>query len=92
MTTDEEPAAVRRVLTDKSNQILQAVGELHAMEEQKRTEQISSPPFHELAREIREKSREIFRIASAQEDLGDQADRNGESIDDVDDARGNRAG
>ena len=89
MNMDED--AARRGLTDKSNQILKAVEELHAMEEQKRTEPISSPPFHELAQDIREKSREIFRIATVQEDLGDQAERNGETIDDVDEARAHRS-
>ena len=89
MSTNQD--AARRGLTDKSNQILKAVEELHTMEERKRTEQISSPPFHELAEDIREKSREIFRIATVQEELGDQADRNGESIEDLDEARTQRS-
>jgi hypothetical protein len=70
-------------LTDHSNRILQAVEELHQMENEKREETISTPPFHELADEIREKSREIFRIASEQQDLGEQADQTGDSINDV---------
>jgi hypothetical protein len=66
-----------------SNEILEAVDELRAMEQQKRSEDISTPPFHELADAIKDKSREIFRIADEQRQLGETIPTTDESIDGI---------
>jgi len=75
--------ATKHKLGDRSNQILQAVEDLRSMEQEKRGEDISTPPFHELADAIKDKSREIFRIAEDQRQIGESIPTGHESIDDV---------
>ena len=77
--TDPEPE-----LTEHSDRILDAIAELHRLEVEKRTKEISTPEFHRLAEEITAKSREVFRIAAEQERLGEAAPQGSESIDDLD--------
>jgi hypothetical protein len=63
---DQDEAATRRLRND-SDGFLDAIRELHELEERKRTQEISSPEFHEIAREITERSRDIFRRAAVQQ-------------------------
>lgn len=55
------------------------------METEKRKQAISTPEFHRLAADITAKSRDVFRIASEQEAIGDETPHADVSIDDVDD-------
>jgi hypothetical protein len=80
---DHKVEARKHDLGDHSNEILKAVDELRSMEQEKRHEDISTPPFHELADAIKDKSREIFRIADEQRQIGESIPTNPESIDDV---------
>jgi hypothetical protein len=73
----------KRELSRRSNQILTAIEDLHDLETRKRHEVISTPPFHALANEVEERSREIFRMAGREEELGDEIRTDGDSIDDV---------
>lgn len=74
----------KRALTNRSNRLLEALRRLRDMETRKRHEPISSPGFHALAKDVDKTSREIFRLAREQDDLGDQVPRGRETIDDVD--------
>jgi len=74
----------KRELTDRSAQILGAIDDLHQMETEKRSQPISTPRFHRMAEDITRKSREVFRIAIDQEEIGDQAQRGEQSIEDID--------
>jgi hypothetical protein len=85
---NERAAARKGVLTERSNKILGAIDELRRLEEQKRQEPISTPDFHELAKEIEEKSRQVFRIAADQRKLGEAIPTGDDSIDDVEDDTG----
>jgi signal transduction histidine kinase len=60
----------RAVLRDDSDRLLQAVDELRALEREKRLQDVSSRPFHDLARQVEEKAREVFRLAEQQESHG----------------------
>jgi hypothetical protein len=73
----------RRRLVKSSDELLHDVDVLKDMERQKRREPISSPGFHDLADEIVEKSREVMHSSLEQEELGDEADRGDDTIDDV---------
>ncbi|HEV8490131.1 MAG TPA: hypothetical protein VGQ58_10130 [Candidatus Limnocylindrales bacterium] len=59
--------SARTVLRDDSDRLLRAVDELRALEREKRLQDVSSRPFHELARQVEEKAREVFRLAEQQE-------------------------
>ena len=85
--SDDGVRARQRDLDDHSNEILQAVDDLRSMEQQKRREDISTPPFHELADEIKAKSQEIFRIADEERQLGESLPTGDVSIDDVETER-----
>jgi hypothetical protein len=63
--------------------LLERIDELHDLEEQKRTEPISTPAFHDLADTIKAKAREIFRITTIEEHVGDQIDTGSVTLDDV---------
>ena len=60
-------ASVRTVLRDDSDRLLRAVDELRALEREKRLQEASSRPFHDLARQVEEKAREVFRLAEQQD-------------------------
>jgi hypothetical protein len=64
----------RRVLRTDSDRLLDAVGELRALEREKRTLDVSSKPFHDLAERVEAKAREVFRLAGQESDDGDRAD------------------
>jgi hypothetical protein len=69
--TDVTGGPDREVRKD-SDALLRAVRELHELEREKRGEEMSSPEFHEMAREITDKSRDVFRIAADEERAGDE--------------------
>ncbi|HEV7810553.1 MAG TPA: hypothetical protein VGO64_08135 [Candidatus Limnocylindrales bacterium] len=70
-------------LPHESDRLLRKVRELGELEMEKRTEQISSPRFHELARDVTQKSREIMYRAVEEEQVGNESHSTDESIDDV---------
>jgi hypothetical protein len=69
---DETDAVPARELRKDSDALLQAVRELQDLELEKRRQEISTPEFHETAREITERSRDVFRIAADEERAGDE--------------------
>jgi hypothetical protein len=69
--TDEKPA--REVRKD-SDALLDALREIHDLEREKRAQQLSTPEFHAMARQITERSREVFRIAAEEEKAGDEVE------------------
>jgi hypothetical protein len=69
--TDDRAA---RVVRRDSDALLDAVRELHDLEVERRGEQMSTPEFHDKAREITERSREVFRIAAEEERAGNEVD------------------
>lgn len=79
----------KRELADQSNRLLDALRHLKETEERKREMPISTPTFHELANDVNATSREIFRIAREQDELGDAIPTGSDSIDDVDREDGN---
>lgn len=78
----------KRALANRSNRLLDALRRLRDTERAKRQEPISSPKFHELANEVDRTSRDVFRLARDERDLGDETARGHETIDDVDRAAG----
>jgi hypothetical protein len=81
---DDHPTSERkRKLRDRSAEILEAIDDLHQMETEKRRQPISTPQFHRLAEDITRKSRDVFRIAIDQEEIGDEAQRGEQSIEDI---------
>jgi hypothetical protein len=71
-------------LADTSNETLEEIRELQALERTKRAEPISTTGFHELAERVTEKSRQIMRNVSRQEVLGNESRTGEESINDID--------
>ncbi len=67
----------------ESDRLLRKVRELGELEMEKRTEQISSPRFHELARDVTRKSREIMYRAVEEESVGDETHPTDDTINDV---------
>lgn len=79
MTTDADsvndalPSQDGRIahLARESDALMTAIHEIHDMESEKRTVDISTPHFHELADKILGTSREVFRHAGAEADVDD---------------------
>jgi hypothetical protein len=70
--TDRTDGAASREVRKDSDALLEAVRKLHDLERVKRSQQLSSPEFHEMAREITQRSREVFRIAAEEEKAGNE--------------------
>lgn len=62
-----------RRVRDDSDELLHALEELKLMERQKRTEDISTPPFHRLAEEVEDQARRVFELAAEENVDGDRA-------------------
>ncbi len=82
----------KRELAGRSDKLLDALRHLKETEERKRKVPISTPAFHELANDVNATSREIFRIARDQDDLGDAIPTGSDTIEDVDRDRANGSG
>jgi hypothetical protein len=59
----------RKKLRDASDELLATVAELRALEREKRRHDISSPEFQRLAAKIEQKSRQVFRAATREQDI-----------------------
>lgn len=70
-------------LVDQSDALLRAVEDVRSLERRKRSQDISTPAFHELADRIEERSRDVFRIAHREEILGDALETTDESIEEA---------
>jgi hypothetical protein len=71
---DKTDAAPAREVRRNSDALLEAVRALHDLEREKRAQEVSTPAFHAMAREITERSREVFRLAAEEERAGDEVD------------------
>jgi hypothetical protein len=78
--TDPDPAQEVRQTSDE---LLEAVRKLHDLEREKRAQQLSTPEFHAMAREITERSREVFRLAAVEERAGDEVDSQDRTTEDI---------
>lgn len=81
--TDVTQPARRERLSDNSKELLDAIDDLHTLEEGKRAELVSTPAFHELADEVRRLSRSVFAMASDEVEQADQLETTDVSLDDV---------
>ncbi len=68
---DDPDAPNRRSIRDDSDELLRKLNEIRALEAEKRTYPMSSPPFHALAERIEDESRDIFRLAAREREHGD---------------------
>jgi hypothetical protein len=65
---DDHARRDQRELKRDSDRLLKAIGELRDLEQQKRREPISSPPFQDLAKRVEDKAREVYRLADEEAD------------------------
>jgi hypothetical protein len=81
---DETDADAAQEVRETSDALLAAVRKLHDLEREKRAQQLSTPEFHAMAREITERSREVFRLAAVEERAGDEVEsQQEESTEDI---------
>lgn len=80
---DSTQPARRQRLSDNSRQLLEAIDDLHTLEQGKRAELVSTPPFHEIADEVQHLSRSIFAMASDEVEQANQLETTDVSLDDV---------
>jgi hypothetical protein len=73
--TDEQ----RQVRSD-SDELLDALNSMKAAEVEKRGEQMSTPPFHELADEVEARAKRVWELAAQENDDGDEVETTGISV------------
>jgi hypothetical protein len=61
-------------LRDDSDALLEKMRELTELESLKRRLEVSTPPFHDAADAVADKSREIFTLAHDEQLIGNQID------------------
>ena len=81
--SDDTQRARREKLSGESQRLLTAIDEIHDLETSKRDQDISTPPFHALADQVLDKSREVFRMAGAEADLDDEIETTDVTLNDV---------
>lgn len=84
MSDESAQDNMRRRLDAESKRLIQSVDELRALEQKKREEPISTPGFHELADAIVTKARDVFRMTTIEEELGDRVDTGEVTLNEVD--------
>jgi hypothetical protein len=72
----------RRVRED-SDELLDAVDELKRLERSKRSRNISTPRFHDVADRVEDQARQVFHIAARETIDGDKAGTSDSSIDEI---------
>jgi hypothetical protein len=70
-------------LRQESDDLMEAVDDVRRLERRRRTEAISTPRFHELGDRIEERSRDVFRLAQAEESTGNNIETSDVTIEDV---------
>jgi hypothetical protein len=83
MPTQRDQSRLRARLSDESRILLERIDELHELEKEKRTKPISTAAFHDLADTIKAKARDIFRITTVQERVGDRIETGTVTLNDV---------
>ena len=73
----------KEALPDVSGRLLRAAADIRETERKKRNEPISSPKFHRLAEDVTRKSHDIFNLAVGEEGVGNETERGGDTIEDV---------
>ena len=73
----------RQRVRDDSDQLIAALDNLKSMELRKRGEDISTPPFHDLADRIADQSRAVFNIAADEARDGERVTTTDVSISEV---------
>ena len=81
--TDDSQEARRAGLSDNSKLLLDAIDDLHALEQTKRDALVSTPPFHQLAEEIQRRSRGVFDMASDEVDRAERVETTTVSLNDI---------
>jgi hypothetical protein len=74
----------KQALAGRSDKLLGALRHLKETEQRKREVPISTPTFHELANDVNATSREIFRLAREQDEIGEEIPTGKDTIADVD--------
>ena len=64
----------QRELRDVSDRLLDALKDIRDLEEQKRTEEISTPAFHRLTDDVAHASRRVFELAHEEDAVSDSFD------------------
>ena len=72
--TDETDGTPAREVRKDSDALLEAIRKLHDLEREKRSQELSSPEFHQMAHEITQQSREVFRLAAEEEKAGSEVE------------------
>ncbi len=78
----------KQLLEEISDRLMAEAGEVKRLEAVKRSYPISTPEFHELAEEIADHARQVFRLADEEDVIGDRIPSDGDDIDDVAMGRG----
>ena len=73
----------RQRVRDDSDSLLEALDKMKSMEQEKRQEDISSPPFHRLAEDVEGQARKVFDIAANETRDGDRAPSGDVSVNQV---------
>ena len=81
--TDDGQQARRARLSDSSERLLEAIDDLHTLEQGKRAMMVSTPPFHALGEEIQRKSRAVFDMASDDVAQADRVETTTVSLDEI---------
>jgi hypothetical protein len=72
--TGKTDAAPAKEFRRSSDALLEAVRALHDLERERRAQEVSTPEFQAMAREITERSREVFRLAAEEELAANELD------------------
>jgi hypothetical protein len=87
----DRDARLQDQLDEDSQRLLRSIDEIRRLEREKRKEPMSTPRFHELARQVEQESKAVFEHSIVERKAGDDlSEPQGVTIDDV--ARGDGDG
>ena len=81
--SDDEQAGKLQALRLDSDALMDALDEMKRTEARKRRQHVSTPEFHQLAQDVEEKSRRVYRLAKGENDIADSTDTTTQTIEET---------
>jgi len=81
--TDDEQAGKLQALRIDSDALMDALDDMKRTEGKKRRQHVSTPEFHQLAQDVEEKSRRVYRLAKGENDIAESTETTNQTIEET---------
>lgn len=80
---DEDQTTKLQSLRIDSDALMDALDDMKRTEAKKRRQHVSTPEFHQLAQEVEDKSRRVYRLAKGENDTAEATETTNQTIEET---------